>query len=109
MGASEGSKDITQSGELETKKPFQKEVKKLSKPGQKPQSIVSAPKQEETVSQPQNTIKSQNNTNSEGLLDDDILGFSEPPQQEAPKTNEINFINPMYSTTAQMAGNHAEN
>lgn len=42
------------------------------------------------------------------FLDDDILGFSQP-QQEAPKASEINFINPMYSTTAHMAGDHAEN
>lgn len=46
MNGSEGTKDIVQSGgEFETKKPFQKEVKKLSKPGQKTQPIVSLPKQ----------------------------------------------------------------
>lgn len=45
MNVSEGNKDITGSEmEVETKKPFQKEVKKLSKPGQKTQPIVSAPK-----------------------------------------------------------------
>lgn len=80
--------DITQQAATEVKKPFEKDVPKLVKPGQKPQSVQPAQQQSTTPTQSTNNSTNANSSNNKGnLMDDDILGLSLPTKPEVQQTH----------------------